>query len=145
MDSTRTRIREHRHCPEYVDIFSTDQVNETDKIGNRTQKGTFRSDGLDRIYPEHQTRVDSNFPRASFAPGEICAERQDYIRRASLTGSPVCTQTVTGSLLFGSPHRLVRGSSCLTLFLPRWTDRRTSQFADDGPVSVDRTCMPIFL
>ena len=66
--------------------------------------------------------VDLNFPRASFPPGEICAERQDYIRRASLTGSPVCTQTVTGSLLFGSPHRLVQGSSCSTLFLPRWTD-----------------------
>ena len=66
--------------------------------------------------------VDSNFPRASFPPGELCAERQDYIRRASLTGSPVCMGTVTGSLLFGSPRRLVRGSSCSTLFLPRWTD-----------------------
>ena len=66
--------------------------------------------------------VDSKFPRASFPPGEICAERQDYIRRASLTVSPVCTQTMTGSLLFRSPHRLVRGSSCSTLFLPRWTD-----------------------
>ena len=66
--------------------------------------------------------VDSNFPRASFSPGELCAERQDYIRRALLTGSPVCTRTVTGSLLFGSPHRLVRGSSCSTLFIPQWTD-----------------------
>ena len=39
-----------------------------------------------------------------------------------MTGLPVCTRTVTGSLLFGSPHRLVRGSSCSTLFLHRWTD-----------------------
>ena len=72
--------------------------------------------------PVEMCVVDSNFPRASFPPGELFAERQDYVRRASLTGSPVCYWTVTGSLLFGSPHRLVQGSSCLTLFLPRWTD-----------------------
>ena len=38
MDSTRTRIREHRRCPEYAENFPTDQVNETDKFGN--QKGS---------------------------------------------------------------------------------------------------------
>ena len=37
-------------------------------------------------------------------------------------GLPVCTRTVTGSLLFRSPHKLVWGSSCSTLFLHRWTD-----------------------
>ena len=61
------------------------------------------------VTPVEMCAVDSNFPRASFPPGEFCGERQDYIRRASLIGSPVCTRTVTGSLLFGSPHRLVRG------------------------------------
>ena len=40
MDSTRTRIREHRRCPEYAEIFPTNQVNETDKFGNRIQKGS---------------------------------------------------------------------------------------------------------
>ena len=40
MNSTRTRIKEHRRCPEYADIFPTDQVNETDTFGNRTQKGS---------------------------------------------------------------------------------------------------------
>ena len=40
MDSTRTRIREHRRFPEYAEIFPTDQVNESDKFGNRTQKGS---------------------------------------------------------------------------------------------------------
>ena len=39
-----------------------------------------------------------------------------------MTGLSVCMQTVTGSLLFGSPHRLVRGASYLKLFLHRWTD-----------------------
>ena len=72
--------------------------------------------------PVEMCAVDSNFPRATFPSGELCVERQDYIRRASLTGSPVCTRTVTGSLLFRSPNRLVRGSSCSMLFLPRWTD-----------------------
>ena len=69
--------------------------------------------------PVEMCTVDSNVPRARFPPGELCAERRDYIRLASLTGSPVCTRTATGSLLFGSPHRLVRGSSCSALLFPR--------------------------
>ena len=63
---------------------------------------------------------ESEFPRASFPPGESYAEDRDYIRPAWLAGSPVCAWTVTGSLLFGSPHRLVR--SCFrsaVLFLRR--------------------------
>ena len=40
MDLTRTRIREYRRCPEYADFFPTDQVSETGKFGNRTQKGS---------------------------------------------------------------------------------------------------------
>ena len=40
MDSTRTMIREYRRCPEYADFFPTDQVSETGKFGNRTQKGS---------------------------------------------------------------------------------------------------------
>ena len=70
--------------------------------------------------PVEMCAVDSNFPR--FPLGKFCAERLDYIRRASVIGLPVCTRTVTGSLLFGSPQILVRGSSCSTLFLHRWTD-----------------------
>ena len=72
--------------------------------------------------PVEMCAVDSNFLRSSFSLGELCAERLDYIRRASVTGLPVNTQTVTGSLLFGSPHRLVWGASYSTLFLHRWTD-----------------------
>ena len=44
----------------------------------------------------------------SFPPGESCAEERAYIRPALLTGSRVYAWMVTGSLLFGSPHRLVR-------------------------------------
>ena len=40
MDSTRTRIREHRRCPEYAEIFPTDQVDETGQFGNQTQRGS---------------------------------------------------------------------------------------------------------
>ena len=65
--------------------------------------------------PVEMCAVDLNFPRARFPPGERCAEGLNYIRRASWTGSPVCTWTVTGSLLFGSPHRRVQGSSCSAL------------------------------
>ena len=42
MDSTRTRIREHRRSPEYGEIFPTDQVKETGKFGNRTQNGSIQ-------------------------------------------------------------------------------------------------------
>ena len=40
MDSARTRIREYRRCPEYAEFFPMDQVSETGKFGNRTQKGS---------------------------------------------------------------------------------------------------------
>ena len=72
--------------------------------------------------PVEMCTVDLNFPWARFPPGELRAKRRDYIRLASLTGSPVCTWTVTGSLLFRSPHKLVRGSSCSTLLFPRQID-----------------------
>ena len=81
--------------------------------------------------PVEMCAVDSNFPRSSFPPGKFCAERLYYIRWASVTGLPVCTRTVTGSLLFGSPQILVWGSSCSTLFLHRWTDE-LEVFPADG-------------
>ena len=40
MYSTRTRIREYRRCPEYAEFFPTDQVSETGRFGNQTQKGS---------------------------------------------------------------------------------------------------------
>ena len=65
--------------------------------------------------PGEMYAAELNFPRARFPPGERCAEGLDYIRMASRTGSPVCTWTVTGSFLCGSPHRRVQGSSCSAL------------------------------
>ena len=84
--------------------------------------------------PGEMCTAGLDFPRASFPPGESCAEELDYIRLASLTGSPVCAWTVTGSPLFGSPHRRVRGCSrskllCLLRF----------DVIDDIPVSGRRT------
>ena len=70
--------------------------------------------------PDERCAVELDFPRASFPPGESCAEDRNYIRPACLAGSPVCAWTVTGSLLFGSPHRLVRSCFCsAVLFLRR--------------------------
>ena len=69
--------------------------------------------------PGKKSITDLGFPRASFPPGESCAEELDYIRLASLAASSVCAWTVTGSLLFGSPHRRVRGCSRSTLLLLR--------------------------
>ena len=43
------------------------------------------------------------------SPGEMCAEDSDYIRPDSVVESPVYVWSVTGSLLFGSPLRCVRG------------------------------------
>ena len=57
---------------------------------------------------------DLIFRRMSFPPGELSAGRDgDYIWLALLAGLSVRTRSVTGSLLFGSPHRL--GRSCLWL------------------------------
>ena len=52
MDSKN--IREHRRCPEYADIFPTDQVNETDNFGNRTQKGSVPVRWFGHNYPALQ-------------------------------------------------------------------------------------------
>ena len=56
-----------------------------------------------------------------------------------MTGMPVCTQTVTGSLLFGSPHRLVRVLPIRRcFFIGGVVNLRRFQLADDGPGSVYR-------
>ena len=69
--------------------------------------------------PGESCAVELDFPRASFPPVESCAEDWDYIRPAWLAGSSVCTRMVTGSLLFGSPHRLV-WSSLRSAVLSLW-------------------------
>ena len=40
MDSARTMIREHRRCPEYAEIFTADEVDDTGQFGNRTERGS---------------------------------------------------------------------------------------------------------
>ena len=72
--------------------------------------------------PGESGAVELDFPRASFPPGESCAEDWDYIRPAWLAGSSVCMRMVTGSLLFGSPHRLVRSCLRSAVFYLRWID-----------------------
>ena len=59
--------------------------------------------------PGEMCAFELDFLRVSFPAGESCAEERDYIKSTWLAGSPVCAWTVTGSLLFGSPHRCVRG------------------------------------
>ena len=56
--------------------------------------------------PGEMCVAEFDFPRVSFPPGERCPEELEYIR---LARSPVCAWIVTGSLLFGSPHRRVQG------------------------------------
>ena len=65
--------------------------------------------------PGEMCALELDFPRASVLPGESCAETWDYIKPTWLAGSPVCAWTVTGSLLFGSPHGCVRGCFHSTL------------------------------
>ena len=86
--------------------------------------------------------VDSKFPRSSFPLGELCAEQLDYIRRASRTGLPVCMWTVTGSLLFRSPHKLVRALPVRRcFFIGGLMNARFFQLTDDRPEFVCRACM----
>ena len=78
--------------------------------------------------------VELDFRQASFPPGESGVEKCDYIRLAPLAGSSVCARTVTGSLLFGSPHRLVRSCLCsAVLSLRRIDDLDISKESTDIP------------
>ena len=145
IDFTPVEIMVEDKMPDFLELASTDSrgcdyVYSLDG-GSKTDLGFPRAS----CTTVEMCAVDSKFPRASFPPGEICAERQDYVRRASLTGSPVCTQTVTGSLLFGYPRLSGALPVRRCFFLGGLMNWRTSQFADDGPVCVGRTCRPIFL
>ena len=83
------------------------------ELGSRTALGFPQIDSS----PGESGAVELDFP-----PGESCAEDCDYIRPAWFAGSSVCPRTVTGSLLFGSPHRLVRSCLRLAVFSLRWID-----------------------
>ena len=85
------------------------------EVGCRTVWGFFNID----FAPGECGAVELDFRRASFPPGENGAEEGDYIRPA---GPSVCARTVTGSLLFGSPHRLVRSCLYSLVLSVRWTD-----------------------
>ena len=69
--------------------------------------------------PGEMCAVELDFSRASFPPGE---EDWDYLRPVWLAGSSVCARTVTGSLLFRSPHRLVRSCLRSAVLSLRWID-----------------------
>ena len=69
----------------------------------------------DKCMTDLHDRSELDFPQASLTPGECCVEELDYLRPALLAVLPVYAWTVTGSLLFGSPHRRVRGCYQLTL------------------------------
>ena len=89
----------------------------SDNSRRRGSAGNGHSPGVDSMTvmgfprvsytPGEMGAAELDFPRASFPPGESCVEEQDYTRTTLLAGSPVCAWTVTGSLLFGSPHRRV--------------------------------------
>ena len=61
-------------------------------------------------------------------------EECDYIRPAPLAGLSVCARTVTGSLLFRSPHRLVWSCLCSAVLSLQWID--------DLEISRERTDIP---
>ena len=72
--------------------------------------------------PSECGAVELDFRRVSCPPGEDGAEECDYIRPAPLAGSSVGARSVTGSLLFGSLHRLVRSCLYSVVFSLQWID-----------------------
>ena len=96
-----------------------------------------------RSFPQIDSTADDcgvaelDFRRTSFPPDEFSAGREcDYIWLAPLAGSSVCARTVTGSRLFGSPHRLVRSCLCSAVLSLRWIDGRViSKESTDIPQS----------
>ena len=66
---------------------------------------------------------DLTFRRTSFPPDEFSAGREcDYIWLAPLASSSVCVRMVTGSLLFGSSHRLARSCLCSAVISLHWME-----------------------
>ena len=66
---------------------------------------------------------DLIFRRMSFPPDDLSTGRDgDYIWLALLTGLSVRTRSVTGSLRFGSPHRLVCSCFCSTIISLCWIE-----------------------
>ena len=66
---------------------------------------------------------DLIFRQTSFPRDEFSARRDgDYIWLALLTGLSVRTVSVTGSLRFRSPHRLVCSCLCSTILSLRWLE-----------------------
>ena len=66
---------------------------------------------------------DLIFRRTSFPPDELSAGRDgDYIWLALLTGLAVHTRSVTGSLRFGYPYRLVCSCFCSTILSLHWLE-----------------------
>ena len=59
--------------------------------------------------PGEKCAAEPGFPRASHTPGERCTKEPGYIRPVLVAGPPVYAWVVTGSLLFGSSPRRVRG------------------------------------
>ena len=60
--------------------------------------------------------VDLIFHRTSFPPDELSAgPDEDYIGLIVWTGPSLRTRPVTGSLLFGHPHRLIYSRLCSTI------------------------------
>ena len=83
------------------------------ELGYTTVMGFSQIDSAPGVYGA----VKLDFRRATFPPGESGVEDCDYIMPASLAGSSVCARTVTGSLIFGFPHRLVWSFSARQLSL----------------------------
>ena len=88
------------------------------EVGRRTVWGFSSID----FTPGEYGAVELDFRRARFPLGENGAEECDYIRPAPFSGPSVCARTVTGSLLLGSPHRLVRSCLHSVVLSLRWTD-----------------------
>ena len=66
---------------------------------------------------------DLIFRRTSFPPDELSTGRDgDYIWLGLLAGLSVRTRSVTGSLCFGSPHRLVCSCFCSTILSLHWLE-----------------------
>ena len=79
-------------------------------------------------------RTVLGFSQVDSAQSECGAEKCDYIRPAPLAELSVYARTVTGSLLFGSPHRLVWSCLCSAVL--------SLQCIDDLEISRERTDIP---
>ena len=128
-DSTRTRLRESRHCPDYSDIFPTGRLDPGQLIGDRTQRKTSQVRWFGQNLSEvPDSDIGYTFDNRMHRTNEVCGEPDTYHPTSS---QPMGCKRRAGDRLDTRPNvdRKVRWEGTW------WgTPHKHDLFGSDGPM-----------